>query len=84
MLEFTGEIDDGPYAYGVETAELGDGMFSVALVSIATRFGGGDFFIRQSDLTISYTPVPEPGTMVLLGAGLIGLAGLGRKKFAKK
>lgn len=39
--------------------------------------------VLSGDL-INSPAVPEPATMLLVGSGLIGLAGLSRKKFAKK
>lgn len=40
--------------------------------------------ITDGGVQLTPTPIPEPTTMLLLGSGLIGLVGYGRKKIFKK
>jgi len=57
-------------------------MSNVAGLRIIGEFVSGPEVVGLDNVMVS--AVPEPATMLLLGSGLIGLAGYGRKKFFKK
>ena len=58
-------------------ADLASGDLRIGIHVQGFDSGGSESFINNPN------PVPEPATMLLLGAGLVGLAGFGRKKFFK-
>lgn len=55
--------------------------FSLTEVVQITHAKGG---LTTGDAYLTVTPVPEPGTMVLLGAGLLGLAIYGKRRMNKE
>ncbi|MEW6442111.1 MAG: PEP-CTERM sorting domain-containing protein [bacterium] len=72
----------GSQIFNVDIAQITDnGTLGVTIVAFL-----GDFYVTSSVLRLTYdngqaqAPVPEPGTMVLLGSGLLGAAALLRKK----
>ena len=56
----------------------GNGLPTITSASISLANAFSESIIGES------TPVPEPSTIVLIGIGIVGLAGIGRKKLIKK
>ena len=89
-------LDDVPDSWIYAVLKYGAGKPSWENPDHWAIFDDGDFLLELGDIPglpavgslshVSYygvTPVPEPATMLLLGTGLIGLAGVSRRKFRK-
>ncbi|MDD5723288.1 MAG: PEP-CTERM sorting domain-containing protein [Syntrophales bacterium] len=70
-------VDSGEKIYAYNTQFGSD-----TLASLGNGNAGGWALVPDTG-TGSTPPVPEPGTMLLLGTGLIGLVGVHRKKHKK-
>ncbi len=68
--------DSGLYSTGEWV--LGPGTYDISVLVASTPYGRGGAFVKLD--TSSAAPVPEPATMILFGIGLLGLAGVSRKK----
>jgi len=76
---FAGPNGTATYNFGV----LGAGTYTLSVFSSVTGIPLGLQNVGYSGLlglTASATKVPEPGTLALLGLGLIGVAAAARRK----
>jgi hypothetical protein len=78
FIAASGDFPNGLALYGAGALTLTGSNGISGAVAVAGAV------IEEGGINSPSSQVPEPTTMLLLGSGLVGLAGYGRKKFFKK
>lgn len=76
----TYEIDTGDYSFSISANLLqNDGLLDVTINRTY-----GDFYFDDSELNVQGNVIPEPGTFLLLGTGLLGFGIVARIRRKRK
>jgi hypothetical protein len=75
-------LDDIPETLGYAKGSISKNVFDP--YAISDPYGITDDLVMEIDVAGTSVPTPEPGSLLLLGSGLAGLAGMLRKRMQGK